>query len=523
MKTFDDLTLSDSLTKAIKEVGYTAPTPVQAQTLPILLGEPTDFIGLAATGTGKTAAFGIPLLEKLDPKKRAVQALILCPTRELSLQVAGQINLLGKYLGVKALAIYGGSGYEEQLRGLAQGAQVVIGTPGRLIDHLERGTLKLPNVKIVVLDEADEMISMGFRDEMEIILEKTPREKSNIWLFSATMSPSVRRVADHFLKNPQQVQVNAGEMLSATVEQSYFLTNEKSKPEVLCKLIDASEDFYGLVFCQTKVLVIDLNQYLSSHGYRASCLHGDMSQRDREIAMKQFRDKKVKVLVCTDVAARGLDVPDVSHVINYSIPRELPSYVHRIGRTARSGKTGHAISFVTPSHRHLLGKIERMTKSRIVEGVLPTRKEIGAKKVAAVLNTFNTQKSYARAIEIMDDHWKKAIASMSNEEIAGRFLAMMFPLIFAETQRPAMDRTASTSNKDLSGGQSNSRERSYDRDRSLRQRNEYRTEDRSFDRSAAKSDLKEKKQDRPRAPWNNVNNKRGEDGNYKPRRRSRSR
>lgn len=440
METFNDLKINKAVARAIGEIGYTKPSPIQAQTLPILLAGPTDFIGLAATGTGKTAAFSIPLLEKIDPKVRSVQALVLCPTRELSLQVAGQIDLLGKHLGVRALPIYGGAGYDQQLRGLKQGVQVVVGTPGRLIDHLERGTLKLDAIRIVVLDEADEMISMGFREAMETILEKIPHEGSNIWLFSATMSPSVRRVADHFLTKPQMVQVNRTEMLSSTVEQSYFIVQEKYKPEVLCQLLDADEDFYGLVFCQTKLLVQDLTRHLASHGYKSDCLHGDLSQREREAAMARLREKKVKILVCTDVAARGLDVKDLTHVINFSIPRELDSYVHRIGRTARSGKTGHAISFVTPSHRYLLRQIEKMTNSRIVEGVLPTRQAIGAKKMAGILKTVLAQKHHKRASEIMDAEWRQVLASMSSEEIAARFLTMMLPEVFADSGHATMQR-----------------------------------------------------------------------------------
>lgn len=448
METFRELTLSEPLSRAIGEVGYTKPSPIQAQALPILLGAATDFIGLAATGTGKTAAFGIPLLEKIDAGRRVAQAIILCPTRELSLQVAGQINLLGKHMRIRALAIYGGTGYGDQLRGLREGNQVIVGTPGRLIDHLERGTLNLDSVKVVVLDEADEMISMGFREDMETILEKTPRENSNIWLFSATMSPSVRRVADQFLKVPQMVQVNRTEMLSSTVEQSFYITQEKNKSEILCKLIDAAEDFYGLIFCQTKVLVVELTRYLTEHGYRADCLHGDMSQYDREIAMSKFRAKKVKVLICTDIAARGLDVKDVSHVINFSIPRELDNYVHRIGRTARSGKSGFAMSLVTPSHRHLLGKIERLTKSRIIEGVIPSRRALAAKKISGVLSTLLTQTNHTRAIEVMDEKWKKAVSELSSAEMAARFLSMMFPEVFDDQGRPAMMRADMPAQRD---------------------------------------------------------------------------
>jgi ATP-dependent RNA helicase DeaD len=440
METFSELNIKEPLSRAISELGYTKPSPIQAQALPILLGEATDFIGLAATGTGKTAAFSIPLLQKIDPKKRAVQGLILCPTRELSLQVAGQVNLLGKHLGIKALSIYGGAGYGDQFRGLRDGHQIVIGTPGRLIDHLERGSLKLDNVSVVVLDEADEMISMGFREAMETILGSVPRDTSNIWLFSATMSPSVKRVAENFLIKPEMVQVNKTEMLSSTVQQSYFITAEKNKPEILCKLIDGADDFFGLVFCQTKALVIDLTRYLSENGYTVDCLHGDKSQKDREIAMNRFRERKAKILVCTDVAARGLDVKDVTHVINFSIPRELDNYVHRIGRTARSGKSGYAISLVSPANRYLIKRIEHVTKSRMVEGTLPSRKSLAAKKIGTILEKLTAQTNFKLAVDVMDDAWKEMISGMSTEELAGRFLGIIFPEVFGDEGRPAMQR-----------------------------------------------------------------------------------
>lgn len=440
MENFSELSLVSPLAQAISDLGFVKPSPIQAEALPVLLGDPTDFIGLAATGTGKTAAFSIPLLARLKPDVKAVQALILCPTRELVLQVAGQVNLLGKHLGVHALPIYGGASYGDQFRGLKSGAQVVVGTPGRMIDHLERGTLRLDDVTTVVLDEADEMISMGFREDMEAILSQAPEDTSNVWLFSATMSPGVRRVADDFLENPRTVQVNRTEMLSSTVEQYYYMTQEKNKPEVLCKLIDAADHFYGVVFCQTKDLVMNLSRYLSERGYKVDSLHGDKSQAAREMTLADFRAKRLTVLVCTDVAARGIDVKDITHVINYSIPRELDNYVHRIGRTARSGKSGFAMSLVTPSHRHLLGKIERLTKSRIHEGQVPTRKAIGIKKVSSLLARLQEQENYARAVELLDDAWREALAGMSAEEIAGRFLALTYPDVFAEERRPEMAR-----------------------------------------------------------------------------------
>lgn len=436
MQSFQELSLSAPLLRAVEELGYVKPSPIQAQALPILLSSDTDFLGLAATGTGKTAAFAIPLLERMDSAVRGVQALVLCPTRELAMQVSGQIDLLGKYKGIRSLQIYGGSGYGDQLAGLKRGAQVVVGTPGRIVDHIERGTLKLDQLQLLVLDEADEMISMGFKNDLEFILGSVPAETTHTWLFSATMSPEVRRVADEYLKQPQQVQVNRTEILPESIEQLYYCTQESNKPEVLCKLIDSAEAFYGIIFCQTKSLVVDLTQYLKGKGYRTDCLHGDMEQPARERTMQSFRDRKVNVLVCTDVASRGLDVRDITHVINYSIPRELDSYIHRIGRTARSGKAGFAMSLVTPSHRGLIGRIEKMTKRPMKEGKIPSRKDIGLKKISGLLGTFQAQNTFQRAIELLDDQWKSEIANKSAEEIVGRFLSVLLPDVFAakETQ-----------------------------------------------------------------------------------------
>ncbi len=436
--TFDDLKLSAPLSRALHELGFAKPTPIQEQALPLLLDGAHDFIGLAATGTGKTAAFGIPLLEKVDAHARRVQGLVLCPTRELALQVSGQLDLLGKYKGIKALPIYGGADYGEQLEGLKRGAQIVVGTPGRVIDHLERGSLSLKDAKVIILDEADEMISMGFREELETILKATPRHTSQFWLFSATMSGPVRRVADAYLKNPKLAQVNRTEMLSSTVEQVYYIVREADKPEILRKLIDLADDFYGLVFCQTKELVVNLTRYLLENGYKVDCLHGDKSQDERERSMRAFRDKKTALLICTDVASRGLDVKELTHVINYSIPRETGVYVHRIGRTARGGKAGLAISLVTPATRALVNRVEHMTKTRLREGKIPGRREVAGKKLAKILVRFEGQKNFQRAVELLGPDWERAAGDMTLGEVIGRFVTMLVPEIFdgREKEKP---------------------------------------------------------------------------------------
>ena len=435
MNTFDELKLSEPLSRAVHALGFTTPTPIQAQALPILMAGPTDFIGPAGTGTGKTAAFGLPLLEQIDASRLQVQGLVLCPTRELAVQVSGQINLMGKFKGIKSLPVYGGTGYGEQLEGLKRGVHIVVGTPGRLIDHIDRQAVRLQGVKTVVLDEADEMISMGFKEDLEKILKAVPRASSHIWLFSATMSKEVRRVADTYLRQPQQVAINRTEMLSTNVEQIYYVIRESDKPEILCKIVESAEDFYGLVFCQTKAMTADLTEYLLGRGLKVDCLHGDKSQDDRDRTMRAFRDKKVTLLICTDVASRGLDVKELTHVINYSVPRELDTYVHRIGRTARSGEKGIAISFVIPTHRHLISRLEHWTKTKMREGKVPSRKDIAAKKVSKLLWRFQEAKHHERAAELLGDDWKAAVEEMGAAEMIGRFISMISPELFEEREK----------------------------------------------------------------------------------------
>lgn len=453
MKSFEELELSPPVVKAIQEMGFKNPSEIQAQALPILLGAPTDFIGQAATGTGKTAAFGIPLLEQIDPKLKAVQGIILCPTRELAKQVASQIDLLGKFMKVSALPIYGGAGYNDQIKGLRKGSQIVVGTPGRVIDHIKRGTLQLSSLKTLILDEADEMISMGFKEDLETILEEAPRESSQIWLFSATLNKHVRKVAENYLSKPKQVAVKNKEVLSGAIEQIYYSARESDKPEVICKLIEAADNIYGIIFCQTKSLVADLTKYLASRGYKVDSLHGDKSQNERERTMQSFRERRVNLLICTDVASRGLDVKDLTHVINYSIPRELESYVHRIGRTARGGNSGIAMSLVTPRQSGIIARVEKITKSKMKKGTIPTRKDLGAKKAAKLLIKFKEQKSFSRAVEHLDEQWEEAIEEMSMEEIVGRFVSLLAPEVFSDKKmEPMTSSVGGSRDQDSSGG-----------------------------------------------------------------------
>jgi len=428
---FDAFQFSDEMQKAIKELGYTTPSPIQEAAIPLLLNQHTDFLGLAATGTGKTAAFGIPLLENLKGSAKGVQALILCPTRELAKQVAEHMNLLGRYKKTKSIAIYGGADYGGQLRALKEGVSIVVGTPGRIIDHLERGTLNLNHLQTVILDEADEMISMGFKSEIEFILEKVNQEeKHQTWLFSATMSREVRKIADQFLDSPKQIQINKTEVVSSAVRQLFYQVREDEKPQVIEKIIDLTPNFFGLIFCQTKALVIDLTQILKSRGYPVDCLHGDMDQNARERAMKAFKSKQTTVMVCTDVASRGIDVKELTHVINYSLPRELDLYVHRIGRTGRGGSEGIALSLVTASHMGLITRIERATQSKITRAQVPADSEVLQVKVGKLLTQFfeseetkGAQSTSTIKALIVQSEWRKKLGYMDKEEIVARFLS----------------------------------------------------------------------------------------------------
>lgn len=426
--TFADFDFSPELSKAISELGYETPTQIQIETLPLLLKGGTDFLGLASTGTGKTAAFAIPLLENMDAAKKGVQGLILCPTRELAKQVAEQINLLARHKKTKALAIYGGADYGGQLRALKEGVSIVVGTPGRIIDHIERKTLNLDHLSTVILDEADEMISMGFREEIEFILETiSQEEKHQTWLFSATMSRDVRKIADTFLDNPKQVQVNKAEGVPSSVTQYFFQVHEDQKGEIVEKLIDSVEGFYGLIFCQTKALVIELTERLKMAGYAVDCLHGDMEQPARERTMKAFKARQVNVCVCTDVASRGIDVKELTHVINYSLPRELDLYVHRIGRTGRGGNAGIAWNLVNPSHMHLVSRIEKTTRTKMQKAQVPSDESLLKLKIARALTEFSQPvppKSSHDTIKdsLLETGWKEVIDLMTREEIVARFL-----------------------------------------------------------------------------------------------------
>ncbi|HEV2122764.1 MAG TPA: DEAD/DEAH box helicase, partial [Chloroflexota bacterium] len=359
MTKFADLGLSEPLLKAIADVGFEEPTPVQSETIPILL-EGRDLIAQAQTGTGKTAAFALPILDRLVPGAKDPQALILAPTRELAIQVAQTFHQLGKTRNTRALAIYGGQPISRQLRALQYPVDVIVGTPGRVMDHMRRETMNLDNVSMLILDEGDEMLNMGFIEDIEWILERIPSERQT-GLFSATMPDRIARLARRYLKNPARVAVKSEKMTVKGTEQSYYEVVQRAKVEALTRILDLEMPESAIIFCRTKREVDNLAQQLQSLGYPADALHGDLNQTQRDRVMARFRSGQDELLVATDVAARGLDVENVTHVINYDIPGDPENYVHRIGRTGRAGRTGMAITLVTPRERRLMNMIERAT------------------------------------------------------------------------------------------------------------------------------------------------------------------
>jgi len=372
---FKDLKLSKEIQKAIIEMGFEEATPIQSQSIPFML-EGKDVIGQAQTGTGKTAAFGIAAIEKVDPKNLAVQAVILCPTRELAIQVSEELKKLSKYKkGIEILPVYGGQPIDRQIRALKKGVQIIIGTPGRVMDHMERRTLKLDGVKMIVLDEADEMLDMGFREDIELIMKKVQNERQTI-LFSATMPRAILDLTKKYQTKPQMIKLEHKEMTVPKVEQFYYEVKSQAKPEVLSRLIDINDIKLSLMFCNTKRRVDELVDTLKSRGYLADGLHGDLQQRQRDIVMSKFRKKEIEILVATDVAARGIDVGDIEAVFNYDIPADDEYYVHRIGRTARAGKAGRAFSFVTGREVYRIRQIQQFTKSKIIAQKVPSVSDI---------------------------------------------------------------------------------------------------------------------------------------------------
>ncbi len=401
---FADLGLSPETLKAVARMGYEEASPIQSEAIPALLSG-RDIVGQSQTGSGKTAAFAIPAIERVDQDLRAPQILILCPTRELAVQVAEEVAKLKFYKPrVRELPIYGGASYERQFRGLQAGAQIVIGTPGRIIDHLDRRSLNLSAIKMVVLDECDRMLDMGFREDIERILQSAPPERQTVF-FSATMPRPIQILIQRFGREPQMIQIASQTVEAPNIEQVYYEVGRGSKLEVLCRLIDLQDIEYGIIFCSTKMMVDELTEHLAARGYAVDKLHGDLSQAMRERTMRRFREKKAEFLVATDVAARGLDVENVEVVFNYDLPQDPEDYVHRIGRTGRAGRKGRAITFVAGREIYKVQQILRFTKGRIRREDVPSLNAVEEKRTSSLFETLRQtleQGDYPRYDESID-------------------------------------------------------------------------------------------------------------------------
>src|SRR6201996_7800777 len=381
-KLFNELGLSPELLKAVAQMGFEEASHIQSQAIPALLSG-SDVGGQSQTGSGKTAAFALPAIEMVDVKLRAPQVLILCPTRELAVQVAEEVAKLAHFKrGVREIPIYGGQSYDRQLRGLRDGAQIIIGTPGRILDHLDRGTLKMNQIKMVILDEADRMLDMGFVDDIREILKQAPEERQTVF-FSATMPRPIQELIRSFTKNPVNVTIETQALTMPAIEQIYYEVDRRSKLDVLCRLIDLQDISYGIIFCATKMMVDELTEHLTARGYAADKMHGDMTQAMRERVIGKFRKHTLDFLVATDVAARGLDVDDVEVVFNYDMPHDGDDYLHRIGRTGRAGRSGKAITLVSGRELYKMQNIIRFAKAKVRRERPPSEEEVEEKRANA--------------------------------------------------------------------------------------------------------------------------------------------
>ena len=419
MNLFSESNLSPEIIKAVGELGYESPTEIQKQTIPFILSDIRDLIALAQTGTGKTAAFSLPILDMIDDTSRKIQLLVLAPTRELALQIAKDIKNYTKYLpNVKTTAVYGGSSITEQIRNLREKPQIIVGTPGRVIDLINRKALDFSQIHWLVLDEADEMLSMGFKDDLETILSETPETKQTL-LFSATMNKEVERISKNYLTNPHRISVGSINAVKKNIKHEYYVVNYRQKKEALKRLIDANPNQYSIIFCRTKMETQDVADFLMQNGYAADALHGDLSQAQRDTVMKKFRLKNIDILVATDVAARGLDVNSLTHVIHYSLPDDPEVFVHRSGRTGRAGKDGISMALIKPEETRKLSQIKSQTKIEIVEKQIPKGEDIIKAQVAGVFEQLFTEHE---DFFDFDDSLIPDLSNFSKEELVHQLL-----------------------------------------------------------------------------------------------------
>ena len=434
MTTFADLGIHPDIISGLEALGFTAPTPVQEQIIPLLLEKPVDIVGLAQTGTGKTAAFGIPLVQLCSPDSRKTQALVLCPTRELCMQVARDLNSFAKNLpAIRVCAVYGGASIDNQIRSLRQGAPIIVATPGRLHDLMRRQEIDLSAIRLVVLDEADEMLQMGFQDELNAILAQTPADKHTL-LFSATMPQSVASISRKYMKNPLEITVGTRNAGSENIRHIYYMVHAKDRYLALRRLVDMNPDMYAIIFCRTRQEVNDVADKLGKDGYSADPLHGELSQSQRDYVMQRFRSKSVQLLVATDVAARGLDVTDLTHVINYNLPDDSANYTHRSGRTGRAGKTGISISIIHMRERFRIKEIESKMKRQFELGKVPSGHEVCKKQLLHKIETIkNVEVNHAQLAPFMEAI-TEALADLDRDELILRFVSQEFASVLTHYQ-----------------------------------------------------------------------------------------
>ena len=445
MKTFEELGVSAEIRQAIEEMGYANPMPVQEEVIPYLLGENNDVVALAQTGTGKTAAFGLPLIQKIDVSKRVPQSLILCPTRELCLQIAGDLHDYSKYIdGLKVLPVYGGSSIDSQIRSLKRGVHIIVATPGRLLDLMERRTVSLSTVHSVVLDEADEMLNMGFTDSINAILADVPQERNTL-LFSATMSPEIARISKNYLRDAKEITIGRKNEGNNNVKHVAYMVHAKDKFEALKRIVDCNPNIYGIIFCRTRKETQEIAEKLMQQGYSADSLHGELSQAQRDAVMSKFRNHTLQLLVATDVAARGIDVDDLTHVINYGLPDDTESYTHRSGRTGRAGKTGTAIAILNLREKGKMREIERIINTKFIMGELPTANEICEKQLYKVIDELEKVKVNEAEIEPFMTEIYRKLEWLSKEDLIKRVVSHEFNR-FEEYYRGKGDIAVATGN-----------------------------------------------------------------------------
>ncbi|SFT16246.1 DEAD/DEAH box helicase [Sphingobacterium wenxiniae] len=426
MNPFLDLGIRHEVVNAITEMSFEKPSPIQEKAIPVLLTGNDDFVGLAQTGTGKTAAFGLPLLELIDFTQKHPQALVLCPTRELCLQIAKDLEKFAKYIdNVSVVAVYGGANISDQLRQIRRGVQIVVATPGRMLDIIGRNAIDFSNVKYVVLDEADEMLNMGFQEDINNILSETPDTKKT-WLFSATMPREVRRIAQNYMTDPHELTVGTKNTGNANIEHHYYLIKAKDKYAAFKRIVDYYPEIFGIVFCRTKIETQEIAEALVRDGYNADSLHGDLSQQQRDKVMKRYRDRSLQLLIATDVAARGIDVNDVTHVINFSLPDEVENYTHRSGRTARAGKTGVSLSLVNVKEQGKIRRIEKIIGKPFVKKEVPQGTEVCEKQLFAIVDKIRNVDINEEQINPFLPTIMESMQDLSKEDIVKRLASLEF-------------------------------------------------------------------------------------------------